>query len=51
MDKVANVAGAIVTLAAITVVVRSKHAADVIRALGNAFAGSINAASGQKGRH
>lgn len=46
-DKFANVLGAIVTVAAITAVVRSKNASKVIQAFGNAFSGSIRAALGK----
>jgi hypothetical protein len=47
MDKVANVLGAIVTVAAITAVVRSPHASKVIRSFGAAFSNSISAALGK----
>lgn len=43
-DKVFNVLGSIVTVAAIAVVVSSPHMAQIIRAFGSAFAGAINAA-------
>ena len=41
-----NVAGAIVTVALVTTVVRSPNTAAVIRSIGNAFSGSITAALG-----
>lgn len=43
-DKVFNVMGAIVTVALVAVVVSSPQLAGIIRALGSAFASSINAA-------
>jgi hypothetical protein len=47
LDKIANVAGAIVGVAAITAVVSNSNTAAVIRAAGEAFAGSIRAALGR----
>jgi hypothetical protein len=46
-DRVANVAGAIVTVALVTAIVSNPHSAAVIRAMGAAFAGSISAALGR----
>lgn len=46
-DKVANVAGAIVTVALVTTIVSRPTSASVIRAMGDAFAGSIRAALGK----
>jgi hypothetical protein len=46
-DKVLSIAGAIVTLAMITtVVVNGSNSAQVIRATGDMFSGSIRAAMG-----
>lgn len=44
LDRVFNIAAAIVVLATVAVVVQSPHTAAVIRATGNAFSGAINAA-------
>lgn len=46
-DRIANVLGAIVTVALVTTVVARPQSAQVIRALGEAFSGSIRAALGQ----
>lgn len=46
-DKLFNVLGAIVTVAAITTVVSRSTSASVIRSFGDAFAGSIRAALGK----
>lgn len=46
MDKIANILGMIVILAMIAVVVGGKNSAKVIKSLGDAFAGSIQAAAG-----
>lgn len=43
-DKIFNVVGSIVTVALVAVIVSSPRLAGIIRALGDAFAGSINAA-------
>lgn len=45
LDGVFNIAGAIVTLAIVTVIVTSPQTARVIQATGGAFAGSIRAAT------
>lgn len=47
MDGLANVAGAIVTVALVTTIVSRPTSAAVIKAMGDAFAGSIRAALGQ----
>jgi len=47
LDKIFNVAGAIVVLAGITVAVTNTETARIIGALGDAFTGSIRAASGK----
>ena len=47
MDKVFDVAGAIVTVALVFVVVSNANSAAVINALGNSFAHSIAAAQGR----
>lgn len=46
-DKVFNVLGAIVTVALVTTVVSRSTSASVIRAMGDAFRGSILAAMGK----
>lgn len=46
-DRLFNVMGAIVTVAAITAVVSRPNSASVIRAFGEAFSGSISAALGR----
>jgi hypothetical protein len=47
-DKVANVAGAIVTLAVVTTLVApNSKTAQVVKAFGDAFSGAIRAASGR----
>lgn len=43
-DRVFNVLGAIVTVALVTTIVSRPNSATVIRAMGDAFAGSIRAA-------
>lgn len=45
-NSILNVLGAIVTVALVTTVVSHPQSAQVIRALGDAFSGSIRAASG-----
>lgn len=47
MDKVFDVAGAIVTVALVFVVVSNANSAAVINAIGNAFSHSIAAAQGR----
>jgi hypothetical protein len=47
MNTVANIFGAIVTVALVTTVVSSPQTAGVIRAVGDAFAGSLRAAQGK----
>lgn len=46
-DKMFNVAGAIVTVALVTTIVSRPTSASVIRAMGDAFGGSIRAALGK----
>jgi hypothetical protein len=46
-DRVANVLGAIVTVALVTTIVSRPTSATVIRAMGDAFSGSIRAALGK----
>jgi hypothetical protein len=46
-DKDFNVLGAIVTVALVTTVVSRPQSAQVIRAMGEAFSGSIRAALGR----
>lgn len=46
-DKLFNLLGAIVTVAAITAVVSRPNSVSVIKALGSAFSGSIKAALGR----
>ena len=45
-DKLFNVLGSIVTVALVTTVVAHPESANVIRALGEAFIGSLRAAEG-----
>lgn len=47
-DKLFNVLGAIVTVALVTTIVSRPQSARVIRAMGDAFAGSIRAALGKR---
>jgi hypothetical protein len=47
LDGLFNVAGAIVTLAVVTVIFTSPQTANVIKATGNAFSGSLRAATGR----
>ncbi len=46
-DKAFNVLGSIVTVAMVTAVVSQPQSAAVIRAMGDAFAGSIRSALGK----
>lgn len=46
-DRLFNVIGSIVTVALVTTVVSRPQSAQVIRAMGSAFAGSIRAAMGR----
>jgi hypothetical protein len=46
-DKLFNVLGSIVTVALVTTIVSRPTSATVIRAMGNAFSGSIRAALGK----
>lgn len=47
LDGLFNIAGAIVTLAIVTVIFTSRQTAGVINAVGNAFSGSLRAATGR----
>jgi|tagenome__1003787_1003787.scaffolds.fasta_scaffold14227519_1 hypothetical protein len=47
-DRLANLLGAIVTVALVAVVVGSPRTADVIRSFGNAFANAIHTAQGKQ---
>jgi hypothetical protein len=47
LDRVFNVAGAIVSLAVVAVIVGSPRTANIIKATGSAFAGTLRAASGR----
>lgn len=47
LDGLFNIAGAIVTLAIVTIIFTSEQTANVIKATGNAFSGSIRAATGR----
>lgn len=47
MDKIFDVAGAIVTVALVFTVVSNANSANVINAIGNAFSHSIAAAQGR----
>lgn len=46
-DRIFNVASAIVTVALVTTIVVSPNSAEVIKAMGNGFAGAIKAAMGR----
>lgn len=46
LEKLFNVAGAIVTVALVSVIVGSKNTSGVIRAVGSAFSGALRAAKG-----
>jgi len=46
-EKIASIFGAIVTVAMVTTVVANPGSAQVIRSLGDAFAGSLRAALGR----
>jgi hypothetical protein len=46
MDKILNVAAAIVTVAMVSVIVTGKNTSAVIKAAGDAFANSIASAKG-----
>jgi hypothetical protein len=46
-DKMFNLLGAIVTVALVTTIVSRPNSAKVITAMGNAFSGSIKAATGR----
>lgn len=47
LDGLFNIAGAIVTLAIVTVIFTSPRTAAVIKAVGNAFSSSLRAATGR----
>lgn len=47
-DKVLSIGSAIVTVALVTTIVAHPQSAKVIRAVGDAFAGSLRAAMGKK---
>lgn len=47
VDKFVNIAGAIVGVAAITTIVAHPQSAQVIRAVGDSFAGTLRAAMGK----
>lgn len=47
MGRIADVAGAIVTVALVSTIFTSPQAAGVFRAIGDAFGGSIRAARGR----
>lgn len=47
LDRLFNVAGAIVTVALVTTVVSSRNSAQIATSIGNAFSGSIRAAMGR----
>lgn len=46
LDSIANVAGSIVTVALVTTLVSSPQTQSIVRALGDAFSGSLRAAMG-----
>lgn len=47
MDRIADIALAIVTVAGITTIVRSSQSARIVGAVGDAFTGSLRAALGR----
>lgn len=47
LDKVANIAGAIIGVAMVTTIVASPNTASVIKAMGEAFTGSLRTAMGR----
>lgn len=47
LDKVFDIAAAIVSVALVFVIVSNKNSASVISAIGNAFSGSLRAAMGR----
>lgn len=47
MDKIANIMGAIVTVALVTTIVSRPNSAKVIKAFGDAFSDSISASLGK----
>lgn len=47
VSRIANVAAAIVGVALATTLVASPNTANIVRAVGNAFAGSLRAAMGK----
>lgn len=46
-DRLFNVLGAIVTVALVTTIVSRPNSANVIKAMGNAFSGTLRAAQGK----
>jgi hypothetical protein len=48
LDSITNVAGAIVTVALVTTIVSHKETANIVKAIGGAFSGSLYAAQGIK---
>ena len=46
-DKIANVLGAIITVALVTTIVSHPESSAVIRSFGDAFSGSLRAAMGR----
>jgi len=48
MDKIFDVMGAIVVVALVTTIVAHPQSANVIRAFGGAFSGSLRAAQGMR---
>lgn len=48
VDKIVSIASAIVTVAMVTTVVSHPQSAQVIRAVGDAFSGSLRAAMGSR---
>lgn len=47
VDKALSIGSAIVTVALVTTIVSRPHSANIIKAVGNAFAGSLRAAMGR----
>lgn len=48
LDRVANIAGAIVTVALVYTLVSHAQTANIVKAFGSAFSGAIKSATGQK---
>lgn len=49
-EKLANIAGGLITVATVMVIVTSRHTPAVIREFGRAFTGAIRSATGRERR-